>query len=155
MRRLSYKPAKTVYATPHSDVAVDVTLPVAYPLFHEEIPYLDEDGSEQVAHLIRDDIYLLFNQRRLAKTLGLDTFNAYVDSLEASSNDPLRQLRSKCTDDQLMSMIKSRHIQNLCEMQAWSEYLNSKADELVGDAKKLFEEQQQQDEKDSSDPAAE
>ena len=73
--------------------------------------------------VIHDDIYMLFNQKRLlASGVGVDTLKAWLDTL-APVNDSLSQLRKKCTDEQLMAFCKSRYIQSPSELLAWSEYL--------------------------------
>lgn len=83
----------------------------------QELP----DG-DVTAKKYTDDIYLLFNQKRL-QNLGIDTINNWVSSLRPVS-DALSNLRAKCSDDELLSLVKSRHIQSQSELLAWSEYLN-------------------------------
>lgn len=79
-------------------------------------------SGDTVAKKYTDDIYLLFNQKRL-ENLGVDTINNWLSSLRPAS-DALSNLRAKCTDDELLSLVKSRHIQSQSELLAWSEYLN-------------------------------
>lgn len=88
------------------------------------------DDGEQQAGYMSDDIYLLFNQQRLAKSLGTDTVNAWLESLQPRS-DALASLRAKCSDDELLSLVKSRYIQSPCELLAWSEYLNNNMSDLL------------------------
>lgn len=76
----------------------------------------------------QNDLYLLFNQERL-EALGADTIMKYIESLQPQS-DGLSILRAKCTDEQLISLVKSRHIQSRNELLLWSKYLDHSADEL-------------------------
>lgn len=72
---------------------------------------------------LRDDIYMLFNQRRLDRM----TSAALSSWLQATSSydSGLANLRSRMTDEQLGSFIKSRYIQSRSELLAWSSYLES------------------------------
>lgn len=78
---------------------------------------------------IQNDLYLLFNQERL-EAIGKDTMIEYLNSL-VPGNDGLSELRAKCSDEQLLSLIKSRHIQSRSELLLWSKFLNNSAGELV------------------------
>ena len=78
------------------------------------------------------DISLLLNQQRMLETLGLDTFKQWLSYFRASS-EQTNVDTSKFTDEQLMYFIKSRYIQAPCELKAWSDYLNSCADEVISE----------------------
>lgn len=91
---------------------------------------LEVNGEEVVT--LTSDIYMLFNQQRLDK-MTKDRLLAYYENL--SVNEPkMRELRSKLTDDQLCSFVKSRFIQSPSELMAWSQYLMSSQDELIAAA---------------------
>lgn len=54
---------------------------------------------------------------------------------ELSVTEPkMKELRSKLSDDQLCSFVKSRFIQTPSELMAWSQYLMSSQDEMVAAA---------------------
>lgn len=97
-----------------------------------KVTYFDGDDKKEATAMV-DDIYMLFNQHRLA-SLGKDTIQAWLNTLTPRS-DALAQLRSKCSDEQLMQLCKSRYIQSPSELLAWSEYLNANYEQLVGDVK--------------------
>lgn len=78
------------------------------------------------------DISLLLNQQRMLDTLGLDTFKQWLSYFKTSASQTSIDT-SKYTDDQLMYFIKSRYIQAPSELKAWSEYLNSCADEVISE----------------------
>ena len=88
---------------------------------------MPRSGNDSLRHT--SDIYMLFNQRRLDKM----TREALIDHFNSMSlgNDALSQLRSKMTDEQLISLVKSRYIQSPSELMKWSQYLNSLADEKL------------------------
>ena len=91
---------------------------------------LEVNGEEVVT--LTSDIYMLFNQQRLDK-MTKDRLLAYFENL--SVNEPkMRELRSKLSDDQLCSFVKSRFIQSPSELMAWSQYLMSSHDEMIAAA---------------------
>lgn len=88
---------------------------------------LEVNGVETI--ILTSDIYMLFNQQRLDK-MTKDRLLAYFENL--SVNEPkMRELRSKLSDDQLCSFVKSRFIQSPSELMAWSQYLMSSQDEML------------------------
>lgn len=91
---------------------------------------LDKNGTEVVT--LTSDIYMLFNQQRLDR-MSKDRLLAYFENL--SVNEPkMCELRSKLTDDQLCSFVKSRFIQSPSELMAWSQYLMNSQDEMIAAA---------------------
>lgn len=110
---------------------------------------LDKNGTEVVT--LTSDIYMLFNQQRLDR-MSKDRLLAYFENL--SVNEPkMRELRSKLTDDQLCSFVKSRFIQSPSELMAWSQYLMSSQDEMIAAA--AAEQQTEQSAKYEVDPTQE
>lgn len=71
-------------------------------------------------------LYMLFNQERIDR-MGPEAVRQWIDTMNNSSSQ-LQELRSKCTDDDLMSMVKSRHIQHPAEFERYIADLNSRAD---------------------------
>lgn len=91
---------------------------------------LEVNGEEVVT--LTSDIYMLFNQQRLDK-MTKDRLLSYFENL--SVNEPkMRELRSRLTDDQLCSFVKSRFIQSPSELMAWSQYLMNSQDEMIAAA---------------------
>lgn len=75
---------------------------------------------------ITSDIYMLFNQQRLDK-LSREALIQHFNDMQV--NEPsLATLRSKMSDGQLITLVKSRFVQSNCELLSWSRYLNSLAD---------------------------
>lgn len=110
---------------------------------------LDKNGTEVVT--LTSDIYMLFNQQRLDR-MSKDRLLSYFENL--SVNEPkMRELRSKLSDDQLCSFVKSRFIQSPSELMAWSQYLMSSQDEMIAAA--AAEQQTEQPSKYELDPTQE
>ncbi|QRV61874.1 internal scaffolding protein [Microvirus sp.] len=70
---------------------------------------------------LTSDISMLFNQQRLDRC-SRDALIQYFDGLARTSSD-FSALRSKLTDDQLMSIVKSRFLQSPSELLAYSQSL--------------------------------
>lgn len=88
---------------------------------------LEVNGNEVVT--LTSDIHMLFNQQRLDR-MSKDRLLAYFENL--SVTDPkMSELRSKLSDDQLCSFVKSRFIQSPSELMSWSQYLMSSQDEMI------------------------
>lgn len=88
---------------------------------------LEVNGNEVVT--LTSDIYMLFNQQRLDR-MSKDRLLAYFENLSVT-NPKMSELRSKLSDDQLCSFVKSRFIQSPSELMAWSQYLMSSQDEMI------------------------
>lgn len=78
---------------------------------------------------LTSDIYMLFNQQRLDK-MTLQALTAHIAEMRISEPS-LNFLKSKLTDDQLASIVKSRYIQTPSELINYSKYLNSLADSEI------------------------
>lgn len=91
---------------------------------------LEVNGEEVVT--LTSDIFMLFNQQRLDR-MSKDRLLAYFENL--SVDEPkMRELRSKLSDEQLCSFVKSRFIQSPSELMSWSRYLMSSQDEMIAAA---------------------
>lgn len=137
---------KTRFITPDENNAIlDGSVDLRHTVLRED-SVVDEfysetmsniDGSDSVS--FSDPIYILFNQQRLNR-LGTSAVQAFFDSLQPKS-DSLRELRSKCSDDDLMAMMKSRHLQSPAEILAWCRYMESNVDHFNSEVKAIIEAQ--------------
>lgn len=97
-----------------------------------EFMFQENECSGRKSLRVTSDIFMLFNQQRLDR-MSKARLISYFESL--SVNEPkLSELRSKLTDDQLCSFVKSRFIQSPSELMAWSQYLMSSQDEMIAAA---------------------
>lgn len=101
---------------------------------------LDEFYTEKAISMVNGDdatrymdpIYILLNQKRLSN-IGLDSVKSIVDEMNAAlnvSDNPLNELRKQCSDDDLLTTIKSRHIQTQSELLQWSRYMRHNSKEF-------------------------
>lgn len=79
-------------------------------------------GDNGVITRFTSDIYLLFNQERLSH-LGKDTVDSWLESIRLNSNSAYNQIKQNISDDDLISLVKSKYIQSPSELMAWSNYL--------------------------------
>lgn len=95
------------------------------------------DKKETIFHV--DPLIMLFNQERL-DNLGSMGAKQFLDSL-SQKDDSLKELRSKCTDDQLMDMLKSRYLQTPSEVMAYCRYIEGNIEQFNTDLKVAVESQ--------------
>lgn len=81
---------------------------------------VSEDGSDD-SYTHTSDIAMLFNQRRLDRS-SKDAIIQHFDNM-ARTSSAFSELRSKLSDDQLISIVKSRYIQSPSELLSYSESL--------------------------------
>lgn len=103
---------------------------------HTKVPVQDKlaqmstftlnDGSI----VISSDISLIFNQQRLENKLTANELREYIQRYTPNKSVYTAQL----DDDTLLSTLKSRHIQSLSEMRAWTEYCMENYDSLIKEA---------------------
>lgn len=108
----------------------------SFDLLHTKVPVQDKimqlstmtlkDGSIVVS----SDISLIFNQQRLENKLSATELREYIQRYTPNKSVYTAQL----DDDILLSTLKSRHIQSLSEMRAWTEYCMENFDSLIKDA---------------------
>lgn len=96
----------------------------------------------QVSH----PLYMLFNQERLDR-LGPSAVQQWLHSLETSGNSAVQSILSKCSDDDILAMVKSRHIQHPCELERYINSLNERAELFNSEVAKIVAQQKSDSEK--------
>lgn len=86
----------------------------------------NKDGSI----IISTDISLIFNQQRLENKLTASELREYIQRYTPNKSVYTAQL----DDETLLNTLKSRHIQSLSEMRAWTEYCMENYDSLIKEA---------------------
>lgn len=86
----------------------------------------NKDGSITVT----TDISLIFNQQRLENKLTASELREYIQRYTPNKSVYTAQL----DDETLLSTLKSRHIQSLSELRAWTEYCMENYDLLIKEA---------------------
>lgn len=105
----------------------------SYDVCHTRVPVQDKlmqlatveykDGSIAVS----TDISLIFNQQRLENRLTASELREYIQRYTPNRSVYTAQL----DDETLLNTLKSRHIQSLSEMRAWTEYCMENYDSLI------------------------
>lgn len=95
------------------------------------------------SYSILDPIYMAFNQQRLNQ-LGSGAAAEFIASLDFNRSSQMNELRKKCSDEDLHYMIKSRHLQNPCEIAAWAELQLENMDKFTSEVARIQAERQAQ-----------
>lgn len=147
-RILNKKREKRSYVAP-CDLRVSnayVPTPIDSFLFSEH-----ENAHTNPSYRVTSDLYMLFNQQRLDRQSRAAMLQYFEDMQVREPS--LASLKSKMTDSQLISFVKSRYIQSQSELLNWSRYLNSLGDaELQAILAKLPQDSDDPDPK-PADPA--
>lgn len=130
-----YKRRVEPYFTPESPYNVG-SVELSQSEFIEESPVnefmfqeTEHDGVKSIT--LTSDIFMLFNQQRLDR-MSRERLVQYFNDLSVRDTQ-MSELRSKLTDDQLCSFVKSRYIQSRSELMAWSQYLMNSQDVVIAD----------------------
>lgn len=106
--------------------------------------YCDEvytPQDKQKAKCYTNPLYLLLNQKRI-ESMGTLALEQWLSQFNMQKPNPLAELRSKCTDADLIKMIKSRHLQTPSEILAWSHYVKDHMSEFSAELESLVAEQE-------------
>lgn len=123
---------RTKYNLPYNSVVLYQSSIMDKVLEPQKVLY---NGREVILKNPQRDVSVLYNQQRL-NGFNPQMILDYFTSNE--SNAKLAELRSKCTDEQLISMCKSRFIQTQTEMELYFDHLSRCYDSEV---KSLIEQQ--------------
>lgn len=94
-----------------------------------------EVSENQVSYRIRSDVSMLLHAADLAKRVGVSTAQRFMDSKSPRSSSLQEQLdKLNPSDDELLSMVKSRHLQHPSEILDWVESINELAEDMKSDA---------------------
>lgn len=102
----------------------------------------DPDGND--VYRVVDPVHVLLNQERLENTLGNSAAKNFIDSFRNQKNDPFAELRANCTDEDLMTLIKSRHLQSPAEILSWTKYMSDNMNYFTSEVQKLVDARQSQ-----------
>lgn len=87
---------------------------------------VSKDGSITIS----TDISLIFNQQRLENKLTASELREYIRRYTPNKS----VYTARLDDETLLSTLKSRHIQSLSELRAWTEYCMENYDSLIKEA---------------------
>ena len=97
---------------------------------------IDEtDESRPVRYT--SDVRLILHTKDLASRAGIDVASKFGQSRNSASQ--IQQIMDKMSDDDLLSTVRSRHIQSPSEILAWSKELTAYAEDIESRAQELID----------------
>lgn len=102
--------------------------------FYFETTTSSEDGEKVVG--IHNPLYMLFNQQRLDR-MGDGAIRQWIEQLNVSQHSAVNELRKKCSDDDLLKMVKSRHIQHPAELERYISDLDARAEKFNSEVARI------------------
>ena len=103
----------------------------------EQFRFETETFGDSVSYRLRSDVSMLLHAADLAKRAGVSTVQRFLDSKRPRSSSLQEQLdKLNPSDDDLLSMVKSRHLQHPSEILDWVESINELAEGMKSEALK-------------------
>lgn len=84
------------------------------------------------AVLTSNPLYVIFNQQRLSQ-LGQFPLDEWINTMNNIKSDPLKELRSKVSDEDLVNFMRSRYCQKPSEIAQWFAYLTEEIDTVTAE----------------------
>ena len=103
----------------------------------EELRVEIYDNEEDCPVRYTSDIRLILHTKDLASRAGLAIASKFGQNRQPASQ--IQQIMDKMSDDDLLSTVRSRHIQAPSEIIAWSKELSAYAEHLESQAQELIE----------------
>lgn len=103
----------------------------------EELRVEIDDTDETRPVRYTSDVRLILHTKDLASRAGLAVASKFGQSKQSSSQ--IQQIMDTMSDDDLLATVRSRHVQSLSEIIAWSKELSSYAEHLESQAQELVE----------------
>lgn len=124
----SFVPCRSVSIFPSK--APDAVAPVVEPT--EEFRFETVCGD---ALRIRSDVSMLFHAEDVSKRLGASTYARFLETKRPKPSQLQSVMDSMdLSDDDILSMVKSRHLQSPSEILSWVASINELAEEMKNDA---------------------
>ena len=103
----------------------------------EELRVEIDDTDETRPVRYTSDVRLLLHTKDLASRAGLAVASKFGQSRQSSSQ--IQQIMDKMSDDDLLSTVRSRHVQSPSEIIAWSKELSARALDLEFQAQQMID----------------
>lgn len=100
-----------------------------------------ESSGNKPYFRVRSDVSMLLHAADLANRVGVSTAQHFMASKSPRSSSLQEQLdKLNPSDDELLSMVKSRHLQHPSEILDWVESINELAEDMKSEALRQFTE---------------
>jgi hypothetical protein len=103
----------------------------------EELRVEIDDTDESRPIRYTSDVRLILHTKDLASRAGLAVASKFGQSKQSASQ--IQQIMDRMSDDDLLSTVRSRHIQSPSEIIAWSKELSAYAEHLESQAQELID----------------
>lgn len=103
----------------------------------EELRVEIDDTDETRPVRYASDVRLILHTKDLASRAGLAIASKFGQSKQSSSQ--IQQIMDNMSDDDLLSTVRSRHVQSPSEIIAWSKDLSAYAEHLESQAQELID----------------
>lgn len=103
----------------------------------EELRVEIDDTDETRPVRYTSDVRLILHTKDLASRAGLAIASKFGQSRQSASQ--IQQIMDKMSDDDLLSTVRSRHVQSPSEIIAWSKDLSAYAENLESRAQELID----------------
>ena len=138
----------------------EISTPVKISLFPSQAPKeiapeidvtetfrFEEEGDDDCPCVrVRSDISMLFHAADMSKRIGVNGMQYLMNTKRPKTSAFQNQLDSlNLSDDELLSMVKSRHVQSPSEVLDWVDSINELASDLESEALKLAADEQKVD----------
>lgn len=110
----------------------------------------DTDESRPVRYT--SDVRLILHTKDLASRAGLAVASKFGQSKQSVSQ--VQQVMDNMSDDDLLAIVRSRHIQSPSEVIAWSKELSAYAEHLESQAQELIDVENSKQEVEKADAAS-
>lgn len=117
----------------------------------EELRVEIDESDESCPVRYTSDIRLILHTKDLVSRAGLAVASKFGQSKQSASQ--IQQIMDKMSDDDLLSTVRSRHIQAPSEIIAWSKELSTYAENLESQAQDLIDAEDANQEAEKADAA--
>ena len=117
----------------------------------EELRVEIDDSDESCPVRYTSDVRLILHMKDLASRAGLAVASKFGQNKQSVSQ--VQQIMDKMSDDDLLSTVRSRHVQSPSEIIAWSKELSAYAENLESQAQELIEAETTKQEAEAPVPA--
>ena len=100
------------------------------------------EGSNLSGIAITNPLQMMLNQKRI-ENLGNMSVKDWLEAFSLQKSNDIQKLRSQCTDEELCSLVKSRHLQSPAELLAWSKKMSQDMKSFSDQVKEHLEQMKQ------------